>query len=190
MVVQDSTSLRPVAADSSGVNQFTKWLMRIAVIVALGWTIYSYRHLRIYSWPAMRHDIWSAFVTLFHRLPGLAVLYVIFEISFCVGAIMMVWGLGEKIFDGGKVAWVRKVRKRVKELFHSDSTNKWYRRGLYLNWIGAAMTTGVIPIIAIIWLFPSNRWLGLMAVPIADLISTFVWRIAARPKPTTKVSHP
>jgi hypothetical protein len=47
--------------------------------------------------------------------------------------------------------------------------------GLYLNWIGALGTTGLIPIGVIAVMLPVAAW-GLMAPFVCDVIATCIWR--------------
>lgn len=157
-----------------------KHVKNFLVVAALLWTLYN----------------WEGLVQIkdkLHQIPWLVASFIIFEICFNVGLIMMAVGAGHEVFRGSgwnPRSWISSlgsVRQSMRALLNTDTTSPSYRWGLNLNWVGAAMTTGIIPMIAIALLLPFKDW-SLMVIPVIDLFSTFIIRLSIKPKQRSAVA--
>lgn len=159
-----------------------KWVWRFAIVFAIVWTLVSF------SGNFSTHGFNSFFHGLSHRLPVLFLSFIVFEICFNVGLVMMGVGVRQKIRqDGGNLRSLIALRSRLRELISSDSTNIWFKWGLILNLIGAVATTGVIPIVAVIWLCEPIKWPGLIILPCLDIVASILLRIKLRPRHLAKI---
>ena len=156
-------------------QKLMRWAWQLAFVIAILWTGFHLSGLT-----QITHHL--------NELPWLLASLVTFEICFNLGLVMMAMGIGRKvsIADGKSLrsfsSAISGLRRSIRDLLTVDTTSRLYRRGLQVNWLGAVMTTGVIPLVAIVILLPARNWAGLMVLPILDLIATCVIRIPLTPK--------
>jgi hypothetical protein len=143
-----------------------KWAVGFLVLASLAWTVYR----------------WDSFGSLKHRLGlhqalTLGIAVAVSEICFIGGAVILTFCVGRAVFSGtgfNPLSWFRHLlniragwKDAAKQIQHTRAAY-W---GLYMNWLGALGTTGVIPILAIALLLPIQSW-GLMAPFILDVVAT------------------
>jgi hypothetical protein len=112
----------------------------------------------------------------------IVVLFIICEVMFNVGILVMAAATGSQVFSGTGLRprrWLKALgvaRREFGKTFDNVQNRKAFRWGLYLNWFGAAMGTGFLPLILIPLLLPVTSW-PLMITPMVDLLLTFASRM-------------
>lgn len=161
-----------------GGLRWRRWGVRALVALSLLWTVI--------NWSGI-----AAIKDRVHEVPAFVIAAAASEILFNVGLLMMAAAAGTTVLrgddDAGCWARVRQARTRLRTLLATETTRPLYKVGLNLNWFGAAMTTGIVPAIAIIWLLPFRNW-PLLVIPSLDLVATFAIRMQLRPRPHQRVA--
>ncbi|HSX48076.1 MAG TPA: hypothetical protein VLF41_01020 [Candidatus Nanoarchaeia archaeon] len=142
------------------------WAVAVLVLASLAWTIYR----------------WSGVDELKHRLGlhqaiAFAIAAAVSELLFIGGAVVLALSLGKAVFAGtgtSPARWAKALLNARTEWKESAQRLKQSRTaywGLYMNWLGALGTTGVVPILAIAFVLPFGSW-GLMAPFVVDIVAT------------------
>lgn len=151
-------------------------LIWTVVLASMGWTAYNWSGL-----DRVRHRLGDAAI--------IAVLLILCEVSFVIGAALVAVGLGREAFRGtghNPLRWIAallQVRSQFKVLAACVSNNKLFRFGFYLNWMGA-FGTGLVLLIGIIIVLPVTAW-GIAILPLLDIVATFGWRLPIETKMRT-----
>lgn len=128
---------------------------------------------------------WGDLVYLWHTVSDwylIVAAFVICEVMFNVGLLLMATVTGRHIFAGAGLRpklWLKALaglRRDFGSTLHQAGGDRWFKRGLYLNWFGAAVGTGVLPLVLIPVLLPLTSW-PLMITPAVDLLLTFASRM-------------
>jgi len=131
---------------------------------------------------------WSDLAFLWREVSGwwlVVAAFVVCEVMFNVGLVLMAAAAGRRVFAGAGFRpklWVKALaglRGEFGSTLGQVGNSKWFKRGLYLNWFGAAMGTGVLPLVLIPVLLPATSW-PLMVTPAVDLFLTFASRMTMR----------
>lgn len=132
---------------------------------------------------------WRDLASLWHAVSGwwlVVAAFVVCEVMFNAGLVLMAGAAGRRVFAGSGLRpklWVKALaglRGDFGPTLRQAGTSRWFKRGLYLNWFGAAMGTGVLPLVLIPVLLPVTSW-PLMVTPAVDLFLTFASRMTMRP---------
>lgn len=151
--------------NAAGPDRRRRTARRLLVCVAIAWSVWNWRGLT-----AVRHEI--------GQVPWLLLLVVVSEVVFCVGLVLMLVGIGKGLSEmGTRGVWAQVKRRRLTlaQMGQRDATSRLFLVGLTLNWFGAAMTTGLIPLAVIILFLPVRNW-PLAVIPVVDLLATGVIR--------------
>lgn len=155
------------AEQPSAVHKIRKLLVWLIVAGSVAWTIYN----------------WSGLTQIKEELDKVAIfaiMLVLTEICFVIGATMVAAGLGKSIFAGtgyNPLAWLKAIG-RLRGEYHSFAerinTSTSFRIGFNLNWFGA-VGTGVVALVGILVVLPATAW-GLLVLPVLDIAASFGWR--------------
>ncbi|WP_190821513.1 hypothetical protein [Saccharopolyspora pogona] len=112
----------------------------------------------------------------------LVVLFAFFEATFVIGLLVVMAAVVRHLFPGAGYRprfWLvafHMLRRNVGATVAPVRNSGTFKVGLYLNWVGAAMVAGVLPLVLIPLLLPSSSW-PLMVIPAVDLLLTFASRM-------------
>lgn len=155
------------AEQPSAARKIRSLLVWTIVLASVAWTIYNWSGLT-----QIKEEL--------DKVAAFAILLLLTEICFVIGAIMVAAGLGKSIFRGtgyNPIAWLKAIGKLRGE-YHSFAerinTSTSFRIGFNLNWIGA-VGTGLVLAIGILVVLPATAW-GLLILPALDIAASFGWR--------------
>ena len=138
----------------------------VVVVSSLAWTVIAWS--LGYSRPDVRLD----------QLGMVAAALVASEAAFIGGLIVMVAALphAATIANGASSGrWAVFRRRELRPVLAACSASPAWRRGFLLNWIGAAGSTAILVVVALLYT-PPAAW-GTTLVLMADLLATFGLRI-------------
>lgn len=119
---------------------------------------------------------WSSVSDLSNQLDDALVLLVLLiasEVTFVVGAALMVVAAGSVLFDGGAragIARIGSIRSELSRLGSALSTSRTSWFGFYCNIIGAT-GTGLVLLVGPFVVLPPTAW-GLAVIGVVDLAAT------------------
>ncbi|MGK3945217.1 hypothetical protein ABK046_43530 [Streptomyces caeruleatus] len=120
---------------------------------------------------------------------ALAAIFVAFEVMFIAGLLVVVAAAARRLVPGPlerSRAWMTALgafRRDFRATIDAIRDDRMFKVGLYLNWIGAAMVAGVLPLLLIPLLLPATSW-PLMVTPAIDLLLTFASRMTLQQPPS------